>query len=62
MADGVALLKRLGGTIHARWRALRHPPGWYDEVDEVYDQETHPDPRKSAGAAGLGGHSSGGGP
>lgn len=56
------MLKRLSRTMHARWHALRHPPGWYDEVNEVYGRDTHPDARKSAGAAGIGGHISGGGP
>ena len=62
MVGGVAMLKRLSRTMHARWHALRHPPGWYDEVNEVYGRDTHPDARKSAGAAGIGGHISGGGP
>ena len=62
MAGVIALVKRLSRTIRVRWHALRHPSGWYDEVDEVYGTDTHPDATKSAGAAGIGGHISGGGP
>ena len=62
MGRAVALEKRLTRMIHLRWRALRHPPGWYDEVDEVYGAGTHPYPVKSAGTAALGGQYSDGGP
>ena len=43
------------------WQALRHPPGWYDEIEQVYGKGHTPSGRRSAGAAGLGGHISGGG-
>jgi hypothetical protein len=53
--------KRTGRWIRAQWRAIRHPAGWYDEIDTVYGTETKPSGRTSSGAAGLGMISSGGG-
>jgi len=43
------------------WHWVRHPPGWYDEIDAVYDRHTTPDGTKSAATAAIGGMISGGG-
>ena len=61
LAHGVGslLLKGVQG-IRAGWHWLRHPPGWWDEIDAVYGGHEEPGAVKSAGAAGLGGYISGG--
>jgi hypothetical protein len=49
------------GVLNQRgWHWLRHPPGWWDEIDAVYGGHEEPGASKSAGAAGLGGNISGG--
>ena len=52
--------RRAGQAVKARWRRLRHPAGWYDEVNEVYGRHEGPDGTKAAGTVGLGGHNAGG--
>ncbi len=51
---------RVGHVVRAGWHRLRHPPGWYDEVNEVYGRHEGPDGTKAAGTVGLGGHNAGG--
>jgi len=53
--------KRTGRWIRARWHAIRHPAGWYDEIDVVYGTKTKPSGRASSGTAGIGGMIGGGG-
>ncbi len=57
----VSLLARGTHALGRGWHWLRHPPGWWDEIDDVYGSHEEPGMRKSAGAAGLGGHLGGGG-
>ena len=61
LAHGVGSLLMKGvHAIRRGWHWLRHPPGWWDEIDAVYGGHEEPGASKSAGAAGLGGHISGG--
>ncbi len=61
MSTLAGLVTRTGRWISARWRALRHPAGWYDEIDGAYGTKTKPSGSTSAGTAGLGGVIGGGG-
>jgi len=58
---GFGTARQIGRGVTRGWRALRHPAGWYDEIDAVYGTHHAVNGKKSAGVAGLGGHISGGG-